>query len=172
MNTACLCLDTHETCHSVTNIQPVLYVAAPDWQMGWPPDDLWHSTFREARPWILSSGLHHSQMFCQNGCRTLEPTWARCCLKGDHMTSADIPTDFVGNTRNIRFDTAVLGLKNSSILLASFLQMQKIVCAHTERNLILELKVYVQHRSQIWVFASWLEKIATQTHFSTLETCS
>lgn len=70
------------------------------------------------------------------------------------MTSADIPTDFVGNTRNIRFDTAVLGLKNSSILLASFLQMQKIVCAHTERNLILELKVYVQHRSQIWVFAS------------------
>lgn len=40
MNTACLCLDTHETCHSVANIQPVLYVAVPDWQMGWLPNDL------------------------------------------------------------------------------------------------------------------------------------
>lgn len=106
MNTDCLCLDTHEACHSVANIQPVLYIGLPDRQMGWPPNDLWYSTFVEARPWILSSGLHHSQMFCQNGCRRLEPTWARCCLRGGHMTSADIPTDFLGYTRHFRLKTA------------------------------------------------------------------
>lgn len=105
MNTACLCLDSHETCSSITNIQSALYVVVPARQMGWPPNDLWHSTFREAGPWIVSSGLHHSQMYCQNGCRTFEPTWARCCLRGDHMTSAGIPTD-LGYTRNFRLDTA------------------------------------------------------------------
>lgn len=106
MNTDCLCWDTHEACHSVANIQPVLYIALPDRQMGWPPSDLWHSTFVEARPWILSSGLHHSQMFCQNGRRMLEPTWARCCLRGGHMTSDEIPTDFLDYTRHFGLNTA------------------------------------------------------------------
>lgn len=40
MNTACLCLDTHGTCHSVASVHPVLYVAVPDQQMGGPPSNL------------------------------------------------------------------------------------------------------------------------------------
>lgn len=65
MTTVCFCLVSHESCLSVTNVLRFLWATVPDQQIGWPPNNLRHSTFGGARPWNSSIGPQYSQMFCQ-----------------------------------------------------------------------------------------------------------
>lgn len=73
------------------------------------------STFSKARPQILPSGSHPSQMFCQNGVRMSEPTRARPCLKADHDLNWYLFSFIILDISDLTHQ--VLGLKISSISL-------------------------------------------------------
>lgn len=113
MNTACLCLDTHKTCHLMTNIQSALWQCQTGRWVGHPKTSDIQPSEKQGHgvcPVVFIILKCSAKM--DAGCMSqLGPD----AVSKVTMTSSDIPTDFLGYRRYIFFCKQFWALKNSSI---------------------------------------------------------